>query len=273
MERQRRLVGVDLGITSAHTVRVLAGDGSELCRRKCEPTVESLEVIERVALAGAPEGTRLEVVMEPTGPAWLPVAVFFARRGHTVYRVSSAKAAALRRFLHRHAKSNGIDAATLARLPLVDPEGLPPCGAPRGRPGEPGPPGPLVRAPEPPGRPAQGPDQGSGAPPHADEPPGRGPGSGRPGRPGAVGGPERPAQGGQGEAHRAHRPSLPRPAGWGPSRGVAGGGTGIDRGVRGGLRGGPRRPGCRGGHRGPAAAGGAGRVGGPRRSPGGGLPA
>jgi transposase len=50
--------------------------------------------------------------------------VFFARRGHDVYRVSSAKAADLRRFLRRHAKSNGIDAETLARMPLADPAGL-----------------------------------------------------------------------------------------------------------------------------------------------------
>ena len=68
--------------------------------------------------------------MEPTGPAWLPIAVFFSARGHTVYRVSSAKAHDLRRFLSRHAKSNGIDADTLARLPLVDPAGLHPLQLP-----------------------------------------------------------------------------------------------------------------------------------------------
>ncbi len=73
----RGLVGMDLGIASAHTVRVLTGDGREVCRRRCEPTVSSLEAIEQAALAGAPSGTRLEVVIEPTGPAWLPVAVFF----------------------------------------------------------------------------------------------------------------------------------------------------------------------------------------------------
>jgi transposase len=83
-----------------------------------------LTAVERAALAGAPEGTTLAVVFEPTGPAWLPIAVFFARRGHAVYRVSSAKAADLRRFLRRHAKSNGIDAETLARMPLADPGGL-----------------------------------------------------------------------------------------------------------------------------------------------------
>ncbi len=126
----RRLVGIDLGITSAHTVRVLAGDTSIVCRPKAVPTLESLGEVERAAVAGAVPGTRLEVVMEPTGPAWLPIAVFFGSRGHTVYRVSSAKAADLRRFLSRHAKSNGIDADTLARLPLVDPTGLHPLVLP-----------------------------------------------------------------------------------------------------------------------------------------------
>ena len=64
------------------------------------------------------------MVFEPTGPAWMPIAVFFAGRGHHVYRVSSAKAADLRKFLRRHAKSNGIDAETLARMPIADPGGL-----------------------------------------------------------------------------------------------------------------------------------------------------
>jgi hypothetical protein len=123
----RRLVGIDLGITSAHTVRVLAGDGSLVCRRRAIPTVDSLGEVERAALAGTPTGTLLEVVVEPTGPAWLPIAVFFAARGHTVYRVSSAKAHDLRRVGSRHATSNSIDADTLARLPLVDPAGLHPC--------------------------------------------------------------------------------------------------------------------------------------------------
>ena len=126
----RRLVGIDLGIASAHTVRVLDGAGREVCRRRCEPSVSSLALIEQAALAGAVEGTQLEVVIEPTGAAWLPIAVFFSARGHAVYRVSSQKASDLRRFLSRHAKSNGIDADTLARLPLVDPAGLTPLQLP-----------------------------------------------------------------------------------------------------------------------------------------------
>jgi transposase len=119
----RRLVGIDLGIASAHTVRVLDESGTTITKRKAWPTVESLTAVETAALAGCPAGTRLEVIVEPTGPAWMPIAVFFIRRGHLVFRVSSAKAADLRRFLSRHTKTNGIDADTLARLALIDPAG------------------------------------------------------------------------------------------------------------------------------------------------------
>lgn len=127
---RRRLVGIDLGIASDHTVRVLDERGDEVCRRRARPTVQSLAAVESAALTGSPAGVRLEVVIEPTGPAWLPIAVFFTGRGHRVFRVSSAKAADLRRFLSRHAKSNGIDADTLARLPLLAPASLHPLELP-----------------------------------------------------------------------------------------------------------------------------------------------
>jgi hypothetical protein len=52
----------------------------------------------------------VEVVIEPTGPAWLPVAVFFAATGDVVYRVSCQKVADLRRYYRRHHKTNRIDA-------------------------------------------------------------------------------------------------------------------------------------------------------------------
>src|SRR5829696_6475716 len=127
---ERRLVGIDLGIASAHTVRVLDETGAMVAKRKAWPTAASLGEVEAAALAGCRAGTRLEVIVEPTGPAWLPIAVFFANRGHVVFRVSSQKAADLRRFLSRHTKTNGIDADTLARLALVDPAGLRPLQLP-----------------------------------------------------------------------------------------------------------------------------------------------
>jgi transposase len=126
----RRLVGIDLGITSAHTVHVLDGEGRALAKRKAWPTLESLRELEATALQGTAPGVVLEVVMEPTGPAWLPIAVYFAARGHRVFRVSSQKAADLRRFLKRHTKTNAIDAETLAKLPIFDPDGLVPLELP-----------------------------------------------------------------------------------------------------------------------------------------------
>jgi len=121
-----RVLGIDLGLTSDHTAVVVDDTGSICARRRARSTVASLAGLEAAALATAELGTQLVVVLEPTGSAWLPVAVFFGRRGHTVLRVTSAKAADLRRFLARHAKSNRIDAETLARLPLVAPTGLMP---------------------------------------------------------------------------------------------------------------------------------------------------
>ncbi|MEO1065516.1 MAG: IS110 family transposase [Actinomycetota bacterium] len=120
----RRFVGIDLGIASAHTVRILDETGTTIAKRKAHPTLESLSEIEQAALAGCGDRTQLEVIVEPTGPAWLPIAVFFTSRGHLVFRVSSAKASDLRKFFSRHTKTNGIDADTLARLPLGDPTGL-----------------------------------------------------------------------------------------------------------------------------------------------------
>jgi len=118
----RRLVGIDLGIASRYSVRVLEADGRVVCRSSCANDRVS-GASGRNCPASAPEDTWLAVVFEPTGPAWLPIAVFFARRGHDVYRVSSAKAADLRRFLRRHAKSNGTGAgpAGEATLPAPDP--------------------------------------------------------------------------------------------------------------------------------------------------------
>lgn len=126
----RRIIGLDLGVATAHTAQVLDEQLQVVCKRRVLPTVAGFSALEDAALAGADPGTRLEVVIEPTGAAWLPVAVWFTRRGHTVFRVSTQKAHDLRKFLSRHAKSNSIDAHTLARLPLIDPIGLHPVALP-----------------------------------------------------------------------------------------------------------------------------------------------
>ena len=118
----RRLVGIDLGIASAHVVRVLDEEGNTFTKRKAVPTVESLSAIESSAMEGTAAGSRLEVVIEPTGPAWLPIAVFFINRGHVVYRVKFDESADLRRYLvaaredQRHRRRHiGTDPAVSSR--------------------------------------------------------------------------------------------------------------------------------------------------------------
>ena len=105
----RRLVGIDLGIASRHSVRVLEADGQVVCRSVVRADAWSRWLAECRPGAGRGAGRARgwRWCLEPTGPAWMPIAVFFARRGHAVYRVSSAKAADLRKFLRRHAKRTG----------------------------------------------------------------------------------------------------------------------------------------------------------------------
>ena len=127
----RRLVGIDLGIASRHSVRVLEADGAG-----------GVPVVVRAdgGVAGRRwSGPRWPGRRRARGWRWCSSRP--GRRGcrsrcsspaaaTRVYRVSSAKAADLRRFLRRHAKSNGIDAETLARMPLADPGGLQPLELP-----------------------------------------------------------------------------------------------------------------------------------------------
>jgi hypothetical protein len=45
----RRLAGIDLGIASRHSVRVLEADGTAAGRSSCVPTVESLSAVGQAA--------------------------------------------------------------------------------------------------------------------------------------------------------------------------------------------------------------------------------
>jgi hypothetical protein len=51
----RRLVGIDRGIASRHSVRVLEADGTVVCRSSCVPTVASLSSVERAAVPSRAE--------------------------------------------------------------------------------------------------------------------------------------------------------------------------------------------------------------------------
>ena len=72
------------------------------------------------------DGANPIIVLEPAGLAWLVVAVYLRSR-HPDCRLVKAKMqkiAALRRYLRGPAKSDRIDALTLAKMPFIDPEQL-----------------------------------------------------------------------------------------------------------------------------------------------------
>jgi len=72
------------------------------------------------------DGSNPIVVFEPAGLSWLMVAAYLKSQ-HPECRLVKAKGqkvAALRRYLRSSAKSDRIDALTLAKMPFIDPERL-----------------------------------------------------------------------------------------------------------------------------------------------------
>jgi transposase len=125
-----RTIGIDLAVQAAHKAVVADEQGhyvTPVLRFHTHPI--ELDNLLRRARDGATTEA-LQAVMEPTGMAWFPVAVYFVRHGITPYVVSSQQVADLRRYYKRHAKSDRIDARVLARLPLVNSDKLYPLRLP-----------------------------------------------------------------------------------------------------------------------------------------------
>ena len=115
-------IGLDLAVQAAHKAVVADEQGSfitPILTLRTRPG--DLDQLLARARNGKQE-TVLRVVMEPTGMAWFPIAVYLVRHDVAVYLVNSQEVADLRRYYKRHAKSDRIDARVLARLPLVNPE-------------------------------------------------------------------------------------------------------------------------------------------------------
>ena len=116
-------VGIDLGGIGEHRVRCL-DEEAQMCDSFGFDTT-------RVGLAKLEErifkdGSNPVIVFEPTGLAWLLVAVYLRSKHHDsrLVRVQAQKVVALRRYLNRSSKSDMIDSLTLAKMPFIDPEKL-----------------------------------------------------------------------------------------------------------------------------------------------------
>jgi len=119
-----RTIGIDLSVKVEHNAIIADEQGCFVSPNlKFHSAPASLRRLLELAQEGNSDG-RLQAVMEPTGMAWLPVAVFLIRQGVRVYLVNSQQVADLRRYYKKHAKSDRIDSRVLAKLPLVNQENL-----------------------------------------------------------------------------------------------------------------------------------------------------
>lgn len=78
------------------------------------------------------EDVTLVAILEATGMAWYPVALYLDRQGVEVYRVNGQKTKDFRRALWKHTGSDRIDSQVLAQLYQIAPNRLARCPLPNG---------------------------------------------------------------------------------------------------------------------------------------------
>ena len=116
-------VGIDLAGTGEHKVRCL-DERAQMCDGfSFETTRAGLAKLEERVFS---DGSNPVIIFEPTGLAWLLVAVYLKSRhpDSRLVRVQAQKVVALRKYLNRSSKSDKIDSLTLAKMPFIDPEKL-----------------------------------------------------------------------------------------------------------------------------------------------------
>jgi len=118
-----KTVGIDLASVGEHKVRCLDERAQTCDGFSFDTTPKGLAKLEERVFTG---GSNPIIIFEPTGLAWLLVAVYL--KAHhpdcRLVRVRAQKVVALRRYLHGSSKSDKIDSLTLAKMPFVDPEKL-----------------------------------------------------------------------------------------------------------------------------------------------------
>ena len=116
-------LGIDLACRAAHQATYARHDGSFIWsgRKFFTRPAELQRLWDDLELDDPAE---LTVVMEPTRNAWVPIAAWFRRRGAKVCLVPTSQSADLRAYYSKHTKNDHLDSKSLARLPLLHPEGL-----------------------------------------------------------------------------------------------------------------------------------------------------
>jgi transposase len=129
-----RIIGIDLAVSAKHKAIVLDPACQKFIGKQItfQAYPEELERLLSQARKGAEENVPLVAIMEATGMAWYPVAVYLNSQGVEVYRVNGQKTKDFRRALWKHTGSDRIDSQVLAYLYQIAPKRLERCPLPEG---------------------------------------------------------------------------------------------------------------------------------------------
>ena len=126
----KRIVGIDLAVTGLHRAAVYDAQRMDFVGKSFAFDHTDIGYALLVEKAAAGFGGEMVFVMEPTSGVWKPLSAYLLARGYVVYLIKPQKVHDLRKFLRRHTKSDRIDAQALAKLPIIDPEGVYPLTLP-----------------------------------------------------------------------------------------------------------------------------------------------
>ena len=129
-----RIIGIDLAVSAKHKAIVLDPACNEFLGKQISFRARpaDLDRLLRHARADTSQDVVLIAILEATGMAWYPVAVYLQRHGVTIYRVNGQKTKDFRRAFWKHMSSDRIDSRVLAHLYQFAPDRLERCPLPDG---------------------------------------------------------------------------------------------------------------------------------------------
>lgn len=130
----KRIIGIDLAVSAKHKAIVLDPACNQFIGKQISFRALPADLDQLLCLAqeDAPNDVTLIAILEATGMAWYPVAIYLQRHGVTVYRVNGQKTKDFRRALWKHTGSDRIDSRVLAHLYQIAPDRLERCPLPDG---------------------------------------------------------------------------------------------------------------------------------------------
>lgn len=118
-------IGIDLGVKAQSHAQIRDEYGEKLGHNYAfHINKESLDRLCAEVKEYASSADKIRFIVEATGMAWFPVAIYGKTHSCEVVRVKAHKVHDLRKVYSRHRKNDKVDAKTLAMMPVVDREGI-----------------------------------------------------------------------------------------------------------------------------------------------------